>query len=195
MIRSIVSGFVLLVILSQSAFAQNKVVVVPLGGDEANGFERITYFAITGSPSDNTITFTFELLSTLATVAKGTASTSLKVSYNTTVRQTGSVGGFVEYQLRLNGVDSGSGNTGAVVYMNNATHYETVFHSEYFRGLAAGNYDVELWTRGGASSTTINWGAFKNNLLIEEVDPGLNVAALAAVKTSESDGIRAGVTQ
>lgn len=193
--RSFVKGFFIacvLSIFSVGAYAQTKVVVIPMAGDEP-ALKRVSYFAIAGTPSDATIS-SYELLKTLATIIKDSANTSLKVSFNTQVTQTGSEGDFVEYQLRLNGAQSGPDYTGAVVYMNSATHRESIFHSEYFQGLAAGSYTVELWIRGSASTTQINSGNFRNNLLVEEIDPGAGTPAPDAAKL-EVDGIVGGVTQ
>lgn len=185
----------ILAIFSVGAYAQTKVVVIPMAGDES-GFKRVSYFHITGGASDNTLSSSYELLMTLATITKDSANTNIKVSFNTQVRQTGVIGDFVEYQLRLNGAHSGSNYSGAVVYMNSNNHHESLLQREYFQGLAAGSYTVELWIRGLASTTSINHGGFRNILLVEEIDLGASAPASASVAAkSEIDGMVGGVTE
>lgn len=177
-----------------SAFAQqNKVVVVPLSSSSKTQKTIITY---NGIVTDNTISFTNELARTLGTFTKSKDNTDIKLFWRTQVEQIGSADSFGNYEIRLSGVAGDGGeNSGPVIYNTAPTSRESIDYWDYWTGLPAGDYNVEVWIRGNVTSIELNNGNFPRIVLIEEVitNTAPTPAPLQLALPADEQGCSAGV--
>lgn len=129
---------------------------------------RRTLIQYTGQLPNAVPTPTQTLLRTLGSFTKRRADTSVRIDWHSPIYQGGTQGDFVEYQIRLSGVQANGNHTGAVIYSNAAFHVANVATFEVFTGLAAGDYDVEIWIRGTATAIQENFGSFQAQALVTE---------------------------
>lgn len=131
---------------------------------------RLTY---QGGDSDATIGYTFELMRTVGTFTKASAGTTVMLTW---IGHAMADGDFCDFQLRIDGTND-LGSTSLVDVPDNqdsmgrAIMYSAegpVSVTGLFQGLSAGTHSVEIYVRGSATSCTLNWGNFPQQVIVEE---------------------------
>lgn len=145
------------------------------------------------SNSDSTISFTYELLRTVGTFTKNKSNTDLKVTWTGHGRMVGTAGAnFCDFQVRIDGNEPEGSVTGggrAVLYTNNSPFSVTAI----FQGDAAGTRTVSIWVRGNATSCTLNYGNFPQQVFIEEISPIEEVSGLTSSEARGDESMVEGV--
>jgi hypothetical protein len=137
-------------------------------GDPAS--RKRTRLHYEGTNTDNTITFSYELIRTVGVFTKDFGDTAIRLTWVGHVEKAGT---FCEFQLRVDGLkDTGSASTAyegtsggsAVSYTNNSPVGVTAI----FTGFAPGAHTVSIWVRGNATACTLNNGDFGQDVWVEE---------------------------
>jgi hypothetical protein len=146
------------------------------------------------SNSDNSISSTYELLRTVGTFTKSKSNTDLKVTWTGHGRMAGTAGtNFCDFQVRIDGNEpegtAAGGGGRAVLYTNDSPFSVTAI----FREDAAGTHTVSIWVRGSATSCTLNYGNFMQQVFIEEISPIEEVFSSTSINASDKESMVEGI--
>lgn len=129
----------------------------------------VTQLVYGGEVLDDTLSGTFELLRTIGTFTKQSATSSVITHWSSHIRTTTTGSGFCHFQVRVDNVQSIGVYPGPVLpQASTGSSDAPISHVDYWTGLAAGLHTVSIWVRGFATSCTDNLGNFTKTLLITE---------------------------
>jgi hypothetical protein len=144
------------------------------GSGGAPAVYRRTRLHYTGSVSDTTVSFTYELHRTVGTFTKDQDATAIRLAWSGIASMVSAgAGSFCEFELRVDGKkDNGSSSTSseasaggsAIVY----SAEETADTETVFTGLPTGTHTVSIWLRGSATSCHTNYYGFGQDVFVDE---------------------------
>ncbi|MFT6034070.1 MAG: hypothetical protein ACI854_002612 [Arenicella sp.] len=164
---------------------QNKVVVIPMAGDTIvkKSVTPVSIISLEGVGNiTESITLTLTKIQDIGVFTKVESDTAIIVDFQTATRSLGAVNDFAEYQLRLSGTTA-AGRGSSVVYLNSTDQREQISLSPFWPGLDSGEYTLELWARGTATSARFNNGNFVEVVRVEEFE-----FSTPLLKTKSFDG-------
>ena len=169
-IKNRVLVVVSILLFSLSAHAQNKVVVVPMFDEIETGNTHHGQLVFVDDPVATSITTNYQQFIDFGIYEKSSNETLLRIEFRAPVRLSGSVGQFVEFQLRVGGV-AVRDYSGAVIWQNQSGHYELLSTSELFSGLESGAHSIQLFIRGNSDQVHFNFGLFDTVVNLYEFLP------------------------